>query len=222
MSKLLTTLVCAFAVLAFAAPAAAEIYTVSDEDIDGFLEKLGAEDLDDDLLDSQSDGVGGGFLDSCTDCRPICYAVSFLHGSTWTVITGGDIYWDSGTQAYGVCYDEDAMTDVEGLRQSWKTVSGRGITCCSYCSSGTFDEGYYFNYPDVFYRESSDYEQCWIDAGNANITVYVAQETDYFWESPLSGDFDYNYWSFFNLKGKIGKMISPTSSTVNVANCDVP
>jgi hypothetical protein len=206
MRKLTLTLVCAFAVLVFADPASAEIYTVSDDEIDEFLEKLGAEDLDEDLLDSQLDGVNGGFLDSCVDCRPVCYAVSFQHGSSWTVITGGDVYWNSFDQVYGVCYDEDAMTDVDGVRQSWKTTSSARLTCCSYCSSGTFTEGHY---KDLYYYLMADTRSCAIDAGNSYVTLYMAEELSYY------NDYDFNWWTNY----RIGRMYTPTPSYVNVAYC---
>jgi hypothetical protein len=205
------TLMCAFAVLAFSATALAEIYTVSDDEIDEFLEKLGAEDQDEYLLDSQLEGVGGYGLDSCVDCRPVCYAVSFQHGSSWTVITGGDIQWSSFEQVYQVCYDEDAMTDVDGVRQSWKTTSSARLTCCSYCSSGTFDEGQYYHYYSQYtYNNTTGTDTCAIDIYNSYVTYYMAEELSYY------NDFDFAYWNDYY---RIGRMNSPTVSVVNVANC---
>jgi hypothetical protein len=124
------------------------------------------------------------------------------------VITGGDIQWNSFNQAYGVCYDEDAMTDVDGVRQSWKTTSSARLTCCSYCSSGTFDEGQYYHYGSGYAQ--TDTRTCAIDIYNSYVTNYMAEELSYY------NDFDFAYWNSYY---KIGRMNSPTVSTVNVANC---
>jgi hypothetical protein len=205
MRKLTTTLVCAFAVLAFADPAAAEIYTVSDDEIDEFLEKLANEEEDDDLYDSQFDGVDMGIDSLCIHCRPIAYAVAFEHNGTWTVIS--DLEWDSVRGVYTVCWNSAAMRYVDGVRMYWKTTSS---SCCDYCNNSTFDTAQYFNYdtwPQKTYQNTTGTDTCWplIPAGRG----YRGEELSYY------NNFHFNV----DDEHSIGRMNSYYPSYIEIVSC---
>ena len=204
MSKPTTIILSALAALTFSTGAWAEKYTVSEEDLDEFVDSLALEGLSAEMLESQFDGVEMGTLDFCVHCRPIAYAVAFQHGSNWTVINGNDISWNSYTERYEVCWAGDTMTDVDGVRQYYKTTSS---SCCNYCDSGSFGDGDYFDY-DVPSYETVDDGDCWFSLWTSDI-FYEAEETSYY------TGFDFNNTNQIY----IGRMDVWTESYLDITNC---
>jgi hypothetical protein len=159
MRKLLTTLVCAFAVLAFANTARAQNDDVLDgdhiddpengkyvfwdeEEMMKFLAEYNA------ALEAVDDEDGGGVLDSCDYVIPPVTAVSTYHVGRpghWHVDTNVQLYaqysWPNPDRdVYRVCTNGVHMyANVAGLKVNWKTTSA---DACDYCDWETWDAVY--------------------------------------------------------------------------------
>ena len=180
--KALTTLVCAFAALAFSAGAWAQNDDVLDEDhIDdpsnGKYVFWDEEEMNEFLLEhaasveSAYDDEGGGVLDVCFTSRPIAYAVTTRHDEgTENEHTHVDlnVVWDSLSSVYTVCAGGHMYSDVDGLRVNWKTTSASD---CDYCDWNDWSAKHY--YPD--YQEMSYVQDC-VYIIYTSIIVYWGEE----------------------------------------------
>ncbi len=208
MKKLTTTLASALAVLLLASGVWAETWTgLSEEELDELAMWLAAEEMDDATYESQFDGAGVETLDRCFYCRPVAYYVAFYDGSQWNGTN--EVSWNSTNQTYQVCWNASLMEDVYGVRQYWKNSTS---FCCSYCDSGTFDEGDYF-------EEGSGYEKaetrtCGINIWPSSYRWYRAEEVT--WYSDHQGGYDFNpYYG----NDRIGRMDTWLQSYINIVAC---
>jgi hypothetical protein len=146
MTKLTTTLVYAFAVLAFAAPALAEneeracgevekgTWTFDSEaEMNEFLEDLAAEAAENCTSEEVEDEW---MIDACWAVGPIAHSVSTLRGEIWTSTT--DIDWNPVSGNYEISVgglpDPDMFEHVDELRVTWRHPGG---VACLYCYSGS-------------------------------------------------------------------------------------
>jgi hypothetical protein len=197
--KKLTTLVCALAVLAFAAPALAQNDDVLDEDhiddpangkyvfwdedeMNAFLAEYAA------TVEAPYD-EGGGVLDTCEYQIPIAYAVSTYHVGRpghWHVDVDVDLHAHySYIDYYRVCTNGVHMyANVAGLKTNWKTTED---DACDYCDLEDW-EAYYKKEPATSWTPFTTID-CWYGVPPYDDTFYLGEET--------SGDYDdsvtYNY-----------------------------
>jgi hypothetical protein len=213
----LTTLVCAFAVLAFAAPALAQNDDVLDEnhiddpengqyvfwdedEMNAFLAEYFAG-----LAATSDEDEGGGMLDSCTNYRPVATTVATYHvgrPSHWHVDT--NITWSSYYTAYSVCYNAHNHSNVSGVYAWWRTTQANA---CDYCDQDDWMPEYW-EVDNPNWEEMTDTRSCSYGIGTDDIYYYGREYNG------LSGD-DYGFGSLV-LFDRVG---TGTDSRVIIQDC---
>lgn len=191
-------------VLLFCGAARADTWTVAEEDLDDFaMEMAKVSELESLFVDEEGDGYG---LDSCWLCRPAAYLVYFQHGTTWTATT--DIEWDPEDAVYKVCWDEDLMTDVDGVRTYWRTTSA---DCCDFCDWDDW-HAQYRNFTGTESWVNVTYDE---DCGRIINTDHIWYKGD---ERAYYNDFDFNLTTRFRVS-KFNRTGTSTDSKLLITYC---